>query len=436
MMKREHKQAARISAIVQKNLAPKALALAVTAAAAFPAVADENPFHLYFRSGIGSAVDGGDQVCYKAQNAPAKYRLGNECETYAAVRLIKGLDVEGAGKFKVTTEMIYETDQNTDWEQINGDTSSADRLAIRRFNVAGTDVIEALPGATLWIGKEFVDRQNVHINDFFYWDPKGPGVGLRDIDVGFGKVGVSWLRNGSTNATDDGGDAGNYVNNTYDIRLSKVALTDKVSAEFGLTLGSTSGTKRLSYDGNDNSGSLVTVNFMFSDVLGGSNKLTLQHAKDGMIADANTGNQNGSLEGDFFRIIDSGIVAIGDQTEAQFVAIYEDKNDDKAATEGYTWTSFGIRPVVQWGGYSSTAFELGYDLVDPKADGLKTASMTKFTVAQQFSAGSKFYSRPSLRLFATFAKWDDAGANSNAGGVTPEHATQGISFGAQTEVWF
>ncbi|WP_051219364.1 maltoporin [Oceanobacter kriegii] len=430
-MKHEHNNNARTSVI-----SPKALVLAVAAATAMPAIADDSPFHAYFRTGIGSSIDGGDQVCYKAKGAPSKYRLGNECETYAAVRLITDKEVEGAGKFKMTTEIIYETDQNSDWEQINGNTSSADRISIRRFNVEGTDVIEALPGATLWIGKQFVDRQNVHINDFFYYDPKGPGVGLKNVDVGFGKLGVAWLRNGSTDATDGEGDSGNYVNNTYDFRISKMEVADNVSAEVGLTLGSTSGTDGLAYEGANNSGSLVTLNFMFNDVLGGNNKLTIQQANDGMISSTNTGNQNGTLEGDFFRIIDSGVTSLADNVEAQYVVVYEDKNVDNSATNtGHEWLSAGIRPVVQWGGYSNTAFEVGYDQVKDKFSG-DTNSMTKFTVAQQFSAGSKFFSRPALRMFATYAMWNDEGQNSNSGGVTPADATSGLSFGAQTEVWF
>ena len=440
MMKREPINTARPTAIAQKLLA-----LAVAGAASMPVLADPSDFHVYFRSGIGSSMDGGDQVCYKAGGAPAKYRLGNECETYAAVRLIKDQDVEGAGKFKITTEMIYETDQNTDWEQINGNTSSADRIAIRRFNVAGTDVIESLPGATLWIGKEFVNRQDVHMNDFFFWDPKGPGVGLSNVDVGFAKLGVSWVRNNSEDMTDGEGDKGNVVNNTYDIRLSGIALGEGKSLEVGVDIGTTSGTEDLAYEGKNNSGLLFTANLYQTNFLGGSNKLTIQKAKDGMIGEASTGNQNGANEGSLFRIIDQGVTKLADNVEAQYVVIYQNKDDNAVYTDeargkssttyGYKWVSAGIRPVFYWSGYSSTALELGIDKVDPKDDNYDSTSMTKLTVAQQFSSGQKFFARPALRLFVTYAKWNENG-NSNAGGVSPADATSGISFGAQTEVWF
>src|SRR5262249_38294897 len=40
-------------------------------------------FHGYFRSGYGLTSAGGQQVAFQAPGADAKYRLGNEAETYA-----------------------------------------------------------------------------------------------------------------------------------------------------------------------------------------------------------------------------------------------------------------------------------------------------------------------------------------------------------------
>lgn len=44
-------------------------------------------FHGYARSGIGWTGSGGEQQCFKATGAQSKYRLGNECETYAEIKL-------------------------------------------------------------------------------------------------------------------------------------------------------------------------------------------------------------------------------------------------------------------------------------------------------------------------------------------------------------
>src|SRR5579872_523860 len=45
-------------------------------------------FHGYFRSGYGLNSDGGEQVAFQAPGAEAKYRLGNEAETYGELIFI------------------------------------------------------------------------------------------------------------------------------------------------------------------------------------------------------------------------------------------------------------------------------------------------------------------------------------------------------------
>lgn len=44
-------------------------------------------FHGYARSGIGWTGSGGEQQCFQTTGAQSKYRLGNECETYAELKL-------------------------------------------------------------------------------------------------------------------------------------------------------------------------------------------------------------------------------------------------------------------------------------------------------------------------------------------------------------
>ena len=64
----------------------KLLALAAAAAGAFAGTAVQAQgleFHGYVRTGTGVTSEGGKQACFGI--APAKYRLGNECETYGEV---------------------------------------------------------------------------------------------------------------------------------------------------------------------------------------------------------------------------------------------------------------------------------------------------------------------------------------------------------------
>lgn len=133
-------------------------------------------FHGYLRSGVGATAGGGDQACFQAAGAPAKYRLGNECETYAEIGLGQEVWSEGNRSFYVDSMIAYRSDQGNDWEATGTDTNGGENnpfdeagtTSIRQFNVVGKNLIPSLPGAAIWAGKRYYKRHDVHINDYYY----------------------------------------------------------------------------------------------------------------------------------------------------------------------------------------------------------------------------------------------------------------------------
>ncbi len=64
----------------------------------------------------------------------------------------------------------------------------------------------------------------------------------------------------------------------------------------------------------------------------------------------------------------------------------------------------------------STLLEVGYDNVKSQQTGERN-SQYKITLAQQWQAGDSIWSRPAIRVFATYAKWDEKwGYSKNASG--------------------
>ncbi|WP_243395121.1 carbohydrate porin, partial [Klebsiella pneumoniae] len=71
-----------------------------------------------------------------------------------------------------------------------------------------------------------------------------------------------------------------------------------------------------------------------------------------------------------------------------------------------------------------------------------------FPLAQQWQAGNSVWSRPAIRIFATYAKWDENWGYSNTSGLqTKDSSGSGaftssrgddseVTFGAQMEVWW
>jgi maltoporin len=171
-------------------------------------------FKGYARSGIGWTGSGGEQQCFQATGAGSKYRLGNECETYAELKLGQEVWKEGDKSFYFDTNLAYSVSQRSDWEDVTP--------GFREVNVQGKNLIEWLPGANMWAGKRFYQRHDVHMIDFYYWDISGPGAGLENIDLGFGKLSAAVTRNsesgGSYGYLDNEWDQRPTVNDTFDVR--------------------------------------------------------------------------------------------------------------------------------------------------------------------------------------------------------------------------
>lgn len=72
---------------------------------------------------------------------------------------------EGDKSFYFDTNVAYSVSQQNDWESTSP--------AFREANVQGKNLIEWLPGSTIWAGKRFYQRHDVHMIDFYYWDISG-----------------------------------------------------------------------------------------------------------------------------------------------------------------------------------------------------------------------------------------------------------------------
>ncbi|MBW7621906.1 maltoporin [Citrobacter portucalensis] len=446
------------------------LPLAVAVAAGIMSVqAMAVDFHGYARSGIGWTGSGGEQQCFQATGAQSKYRLGNECETYAEIKLGQEVWKEGDKSFYFDTNVAYSVAQQNDWEGTDP--------AFREANVQGKNLIEWLPGSTIWAGKRFYQRHDVHMIDFYYWDISGPGAGIENIDLGFGKLSLAATRSqeaggsyafSSQNIYDRTKDTANDV---FDVRLAQMATNPDGMLELGVDYGRANTTDDYSLaDGASKDGWMFTAEHTQS-MLKGYNKFVVQYATDSMttqgkglnqgsygsstttIEDPVTGvktnyannvvNNNGSL----VRILDHGAISLGDKWDLMYVGMYQNLDMDNDL--GTEWYTVGIRPMYKWTPIMSTLLEVGYDNVKSQQTGDRN-SQYKITLAQQWQAGDSIWSRPAIRVFATYAKWDEewgyvkngndvtkyAAATNSGISTTSRGDSDEWSFGAQMEIWW
>ena len=432
------------------------LAVAV-AAGVMSAQALAVDFHGYARSGIGWTGSGGEQQCFQATGAQSKYRLGNECETYAELKLGQEVWKEGDKSFYFDTNVAYSVAQQNDWE--------ATDPAFREANVQGKNLIEWLPGSTIWAGKRFYQRHDVHMIDFYYWDISGPGAGIENVDLGFGKLSLAATRSQEAGGSyiftsnDIYHDFKDTANDVFDVRLAQMEINPGGTLELGVDYGRANKTDGYSFaDGASKDGWMFTAEHTQS-MLKGYNKFVVQYATDAMTTqgkgipqgsftgnnydkDAEIGvvnnkiNNNGSL----VRILDHGAISLGDSWDLMYVGMYQDIDRDD--NNGTTWYTVGVRPMYKWTPIMSTLLEVGYDNVkSQKTD--DTNNQYKITLAQQWQAGNSIWSRPAIRVFATYAKWDEKWGYDNGIAKSDTKATtysrgdnDELSFGAQMEIWW
>ncbi|NCH97246.1 maltoporin [Cronobacter dublinensis] len=420
------------------------LAVAVMAGI-FAAQASAVDFKGYARSGIGWTGSGGTQKCFQATGSGSKYRLGNECDTYAEIKLGQEVWKEGDKSFYFDSNIGYGSDQEGDFENTN-------TPAIREFNVVGKNLIDALPGANIWAGKRFYQRHDVHMIDFYYWDISGPGAGLENIDVGVGKLSLAATRNtesGGSSIYNDGVNPAtgqtweNKVpNDTFDVRWAGIETNPGGALELGVDYGRTNvGDDYYLQPGASKDGWMFTGEH--TQTIGtGFNKFVVQYATDSMTSQGKGRNEGGSIDNDgsMIRILDHGSISMGDRWDMMYVAMYQDIDRDN--NNGNTWWTVGIRPMFKWTPIMSTLLEVGYDNVKSQRTD-DTNDQYKITLAQQWQAGDSIWSRPAIRVFATYAKWDEKWGYDN--GVAYSDTSAKIfsrgdsdewSFGAQMEIWW
>lgn len=384
----------------------------------------------YLRSGVGTNSKDGPQQCFQLPGAYSKYRLGNECETYAELGFNQNLfDGKDGVKFDYHGMLAYVSNQQQDYESLKSDGRD---IALRQNWIEAKN-LPFMGGASVWAGKRYYERHDVHITDFYYWDTSGYGAGVQNIAAGPGKFSYAYLRN-SFSANPPGMAKSDAVSR-HDLRYSGINL-----GGFGdLTVGLQFNQSDSSNPGRDNNGTAVTLQHFIGGVLGGYNKLALQYG-DGSARNMALGYPDPSsrTSNKTYRIVETLQWQVSKQFSGMATFVYQDQKDN------YKWISLGARPVFHLNDYVKLQLEVGHDEVKPTSGGSvneQKRKLDKITFAPTIAAGGGFWSRPELRFFVTYAKWNDAARDLWGGvaGGTGGHFgsdTNGTTVGFQVEGWW
>ena len=455
---------------MKANWLPLSAAVALALSSVAASAVD---FHGYFRAGAQASTQGGEVYCLGNGNIGHKVgRLGDECDTYAELTLNQEVYNKANNKWTLNTLVAYGTAegnrdlQGDSWQGVGGTGPwNGQRLSIRELWTGyQTDA-----GYQIWAGKRYYQRKDIHLLDLYYLNDSGYGAGIEGIDVGMGNLAFAvtkWVNDGSSD----------YNRNVYklDARWNGIPVgplgTLDVAVIYALPFISEQ--QEAKVDGEAlakranraNSGALVTLDLntaVNSDSVNLMNHFIVQYGTNGFGYIGQNDNHAGDnytpdLDVEGVRVIDWGTLDAGNfGLGYSFIWAHVNSGDDHIATPfgqpGYTWTtarsgweySVVLRPEYKWTEFNRTTLELGYSaqkansfVADPKK--YKDPDVYKVTLAQQFTPGKGFWTRPAIRFYVSYIGgdefangWDIGYKNRNKDGDEYQ-----ITVGTQVEAWW
>jgi len=398
----------------------------------------------YIRSGFGVDGKGGPLDVFLAPNSEAKYRLGNEAETYAELLGQYFLEDKQGARFEtdVRLALVTPTSKSNSFETTT---------SIREAFVKAGGILKRDPEISFWAGQRFYERLEIHIKDYWPRDMSGFGGGVENISIGsLARLNVAYLGGSIDQLNPDG-----TVVPTNVFSLNKTTLDvflHDIKTGLG-TLGVTANLSRFSGDRIETEGGDYEVlsNVGWSaglihryDFDGGRNLLHIFYGRGASydnLAIIKEPLGITHLPGEVidpagfwkFRVINDLQMDLTEHFSMLGVVLYQKLNNNMPQNQLLDWFSAGVRPVYFFNKYFSLVGELGMDYTGQ--EGLDRGSLWKITLAPQISPLNRILTRPAIRAYVTYAHWSDAFAGSVAAVSYPD-ATQGLSLGLQMEVWW
>jgi len=430
-----------------------------------PLLADDTvDIHGYMRSGVGRSSEGGEQIAFGLGIIPnpGDFRFGNEDNHYVELAIDVKAYEKGNTSFKLHFRPAYKESysaQDGSYDRSGGGNAFIpnQKILFRETWGEATGVFgkssEAFKDASVWGGRRFYQRHDVHMLDYWFWDNEGQGAGIENINLGFGKFHVAYIQQdvqgniGSGGGVDIATPTGKYIMSTYDFRLSDIVTNPGGALTVGLTLQKPANLKTADNSGNTKGGYRVDLLHNQGGILGGDNLAAFHYTVGSPLwgwYNADLTDKNKGWE-----FLDALYLAPTKSFAVCFVGLYRDLTIVTNVTApGSTGSQksmlIGVRPAWFFTEHMSLEAEVGYEEVKRDkfyAPGTSKSHLTKETLALQWQPKPSWWSRPSLRLFITNAEWgNDKNPNASWQTYTPPNfastKTNGYTYGFQCEAWW
>lgn len=199
--------------------------------------------------------------------------------------------------------------------------------------------------------------------------------------------------------------------NTLDVRYAGIPLWQDGSLEVGAMyalVNETDAQKDLKND-NMKNGVMLTAE-LTQGIFGGFNKTVLQYGTEGYsktmayYGDGSWYGAEAKAGADGYRFINWGVIPMGNSWEMGHQLVYGVGNEMWNGHDKTETMSAVVRPMYKWDDFNKTIFEGGVfkDKTSYNNGGSDKDGGYKLTLAQAWSAGSSFWARPEIRVFASY----------------------------------
>jgi maltoporin len=400
--------------------------------------------HGYFRSGFGVNSRGGQQIAFQAPGAQAKYRLGNETETYSELIFVNNWVNPDRSEDKAwfRSEFLVEANTSDSDNFASPDGIGGDQFRVREAFVQTGNLFESQPNAKFWAGERYYRRQHIDSDDFFPLDISGYGGGVEDLNVGFGKAAAAFIGVARPDIlTQNGNLTTSHIDATvYDVKgpfglwgvwfdyaTSKGGRTPPASAPGSNGIPSVNG---FAYG----------IRHQRLEWHGGYHTFLIQYGTGAASNFSTTGigatipnPSPDTAKSRQFLATEQVVLQPNDKFAVMPIFVFQRMKNLNTNNDWLEWVSFGVRPQVFLSRHLSLTGDCGFD--HTKLPGAYQGWLRKCTFAPQIGADRKFFGRPVLRVFLTYANWSD-GFRGMVGGVPFENSTSGLTYGVQAEHWW
>ncbi|WP_130835905.1 carbohydrate porin [[Erwinia] mediterraneensis] len=384
------------------------------------------PFGINFSgyARYGAHYQGADQkyvaVDGSYNGASAIGRLGNE---------------SNGGEFQLSK--AFKGDNGAIWDVNVMFDHWGDEVNLKKAYAGVTNLLESNPNAYFWAGRDFHQRPQQGINDYFWMNHDGQGAGVRNFDIGgvaFDVAVVAAVESCSPEVMSDEsnpsritctggsgtGDKGNY------------ALTSKIHGmqvgPLDLELYANYGFDSKAVDGDDRLKAWQGGAVLSHSNDSGVNKVIARYSHN---SDNSVFNKSDDLSSVYLSF--EGSHKFTPQAQVEYLLAWHDYDNSSVDTDNRTNYGAIVRPMYFWNDVHSTWLEAGYQLVDYDNGGENKG--WKLTLSQNISIGMGPEFRPMLRFYVTGGEVDNE-HTARVNGSNEDTRLDSFNVGAMWEAWF